>query len=197
MGHIQNLYKVKVSQLKPYSNNYNLHPRSQIEEIAKSIDRFGFLSPVLIDNNFNVIAGHGRIEAAKLCGLEVIPAVKAEGITESERRAYLIADNHIATHAEPDEDILKVELADLSELEDFDLGDIGFSDDELSEFFGEETKPDKEVDEEGLEDAAGEPTVSFKVPERLSLRLKSQLQMRAPEDWDRVVSELEANDLIS
>ena len=153
MAQIQNLYKIEIDKLKPYSNNYNLHPKSQIEEIARSIKRFGFLSPILIDADFNVIAGHGRLEAAKLIGLEIVPAVKAQGISESERRAYLIADNHIATHAEPDEEILKVELADLSSLEDLDLFDIGFDDDELSELLGEETKPDKEVTEGDLEDA--------------------------------------------
>ena len=191
------VYKVKVEKLVPYANNYNRHSEEQVSEIAKSIERFGFLSPILIDGDLNVVAGHGRIEAAKLLGLETVPAIKAEGLSEADRRAYLIADNHIATHSDPDEEILKIELSELAELEGIELSDIGFSDEELDDIFGEETKPDKKVNLDDLEDTAGEPLVAIKVPERLALRIKSQVLMREPESWDKIIVELENNDFSS
>jgi hypothetical protein len=116
-------------ELVPYARNARRHPKKQIQQIAESIRAFGFNAPVLI-NAYNVLlAGHGRVEAAKLIGLETIPCLRLEHMSEDEQRAYLLADNRIAEGATWDEELLAQELGALLKLPDlsFDLGAIGFS----------------------------------------------------------------------
>lgn len=125
MGNIGKYDQVDVEKLIPYINNAKKHSESQVTKIAASIREFGFLNPVLIDKNYNVIAGHGRILAAKKLGLDKIPAIYAEGLTDAQRKAYILADNRLGELAEWDMDLVSDELAALKEL-DFDIDLTGF-----------------------------------------------------------------------
>ncbi|MDP3173736.1 MAG: DNA methyltransferase [Phenylobacterium sp.] len=112
--------------LKPYSRNARRHTAKQIKQIADSIQRFGFTNPVLISDEGEIICGHGRVAAAKQLGLEGVPTLKLSNLSETERRAYVIADNKLALNAGWDEELLAIELQALVDL-DFDLTLTGFS----------------------------------------------------------------------
>ena len=129
MGSIGETINVRVDALIPYERNAKIHGGGQLQKIADSIEEFGFINPILIDRDMNIIAGHGRVEAAKQIGLQEVPAVYVEGLTEAQRRAYIMADNRLAELAEWDMDIVANELAALQEL-DFDIDLIGFDQDE-------------------------------------------------------------------
>lgn len=119
------LEKRSVDELIPYANNARTHSDKQIKQIQKSMKRFGFVMPLLIDSDNNIIAGHGRLMAAKGLGYSEVPVLIADGWTEQERRAYVLADNKLAENAGWDKDLLNIELENLS-LEGFDLDIIGF-----------------------------------------------------------------------
>ena len=121
---------VEIDKLIPYKNNARTHSEEQIKQIQASIREFGFINPVLIDGGFNVIAGHGRIIAAKNEGMTEVPCVFIEHLTEAQKKAYIIADNKLAENAGWDYEILKTELQGLQEL-DFDIDVIGFDGDEV------------------------------------------------------------------
>jgi DNA modification methylase len=112
--------------LRPYARNARRHSKRQVRQIADSIKRFGFTNPVLISDEDEIIAGPGRVEAAKLLGLETVPTLKLSHLSEAERRAYVLADNKLALNAGWDADILAVELQALVDL-DFDVTLTGFS----------------------------------------------------------------------
>ena len=114
----------------PYARNARTHSEAQVAEIAGSIREFGFTNPVLIAEDGTLIAGHGRVLAARLLGMETIPAIALTGLSETQRRALVLADNRIALNAGWDEALLAVELGDLNEA-GFDLGIMGFEDGEL------------------------------------------------------------------
>lgn len=114
------------SELRPYSRNARTHSRKQIRQIADSIERFGFTNPVLVSDDGEIIAGHGRVEAAKLLGLPTVPTLRLSHLTAEERRAYVLADNKLALNAGWDQDILAIELQALIDLE-FDVTLTGFS----------------------------------------------------------------------
>ena len=101
---------VAVSALKPYARNARTHSRRQIKKIAASISRFGFVNPVLIDENNQIIAGHGRVAGAKLLGWREVPTLRIEHLDETEKRAYILADNRLAEEAGWDKEILAIEL---------------------------------------------------------------------------------------
>lgn len=128
---------VPVNQLIPYEKNARTHSEEQIERIMKSLKEFGFVNPVLIDQNYGVIAGHGRILAAKKMGLTEVPCIFIEDLTEEQKRAYIIADNKLALDACWDFEILKTELEDLEKL-NFDISLTGFDIDELDFSTGNE-----------------------------------------------------------
>ena len=111
---------VSVQSLKPYPRNARRHSKAQIKQIAASIERFGFSNPVLIADDGEIVAGHGRIGAAKLLGIETVPAVHLSHLSEVERRAYVIADNKLALNAGWDRDLLAIELQGLVDL-DFEI----------------------------------------------------------------------------
>ncbi|GHV24414.1 methyltransferase [Clostridia bacterium] len=121
---------VKIENLKPYEKNARTHNQEQIDKIQKSLEEFGFINPVLIDANFGIIAGHGRVLAAKQMGIEEVPCLFIEDLTETQKRAYIIADNKLALDAGWDEEILKVELSELNDL-DFNISLTGF---EINDF---------------------------------------------------------------
>lgn len=114
------------SDLRPYSQNARTHSRKQIRQIADSIKRFGFTNPVLVSDDSEIIAGHGRVEAAKLLGMPTVPTLRLSHLSPAERRAYVLADNKLALNAGWDQDILAIELQALIDL-DFDVTLTGFS----------------------------------------------------------------------
>jgi DNA modification methylase len=130
---------VKVDDLIPYARNARTHSDEQVAQIAASIKEWGWTIPVLVDEVGTLIAGHGRIMAARKLGLKEVPAMTATGWTEAQKKAYVIADNKLALNAGWDLDLLKIELADLGEL-GFDVGLTGFGDDELADLLAEETE---------------------------------------------------------
>ena len=127
------IYK-KVNDLIPYINNSRTHSEEQVNQIVASINEFGFTNPLLIDEKDNIIAGHGRLLASKKLKMEEMPCIVLSGLTEAQKKAYIIADNKMALNAGWDEELLKIELENLKEL-DFDLELTGFDVDELDDIF--------------------------------------------------------------
>lgn len=126
---------VNIDRLVPYQNNARTHSPEQINKLRASLREFGFINPVIIDRNFGVIAGHGRIAAARAEGITELPCVFADHLTEAQKKAYILADNRMALDAGWDEDMLRVEIEALRGA-DFDLMLTGFDDKELVDFFG-------------------------------------------------------------
>lgn len=116
----------RISSLKPYAGNARTHSKKQISQIASSIQRFGFTNPVLVSNEDEIIAGHGRVVAAKEIGLTMVPTLKLSHLSPAERRAYVLADNKLALNAGWDTEILAIELQALINI-DFDVSLTGFS----------------------------------------------------------------------
>ena len=134
-----------IERLSPYAPNARKHTRQQISQIAKSIQTFGFINPVLIDNKCVLIAGHGRVLAAQELGLSTIPTIQVEHLSEAEKRAYILADNKIAENAAWDEDLLRIELSYLTEVEiDLDVEVTGFSTSEIDILLNTDVNPDTE-----------------------------------------------------
>lgn len=123
----KHLYElVAIERLVPYANNAKKHPQKQIHQIAESIRTFGFISPVIVDLNHEIIAGHGRWEAAKLIGLKQIPVIRVSNLTPAEIKAYRLADNQLSMNSGFDGDLLKIEIRDLIALDPgFELETIG------------------------------------------------------------------------
>ena len=119
-------------RLVPYAKNARTHSPEQVAQIAASIAEFGFNAPILVDSNAGIIAGHGRLLAARKLGLAEVPVVVLDHLSETQRRAYIIADNKLALNAGWDEKVLAAELRDL-ESRWVDLALVGFSDDELED----------------------------------------------------------------
>lgn len=147
---------ISIDKLIPYINNARTHSPEQITKLRSSLREFGFVNPVLIDRSFNIIAGHGRYEAAKAEGYSEVPCVYVDHLTEAQKKAYIIADNRMAMDAGWDEELLKVELEAL-EGESFDLSLTGFEEDELADLFKSDESPIEDDDydlSEALEKAA-------------------------------------------
>lgn len=135
-----------VNKLVPYARNARTHSPEQIDQIAASIKEWGWTIPVLVDEEGGLIAGHGRVMAAKKLGITEVPVMVADGWSEAQKRAYVLADNKLALNAGWDNDMLKVELADISAM-DFDLDLTGFSSDELATLLAEKTEGLTDPDE--------------------------------------------------
>ena len=127
----------KTGELIPYINNSRTHSDQQVQQVAASIKEFGFTNPILIDEDSGIIAGHGRLQAAQMMGMDEVPTITLEGLTEAQRKAYVIADNQLALNAGWDLDALKLEIDRLGEL-DFDIDLLGFDDDMLAGLMEEE-----------------------------------------------------------
>lgn len=130
-------YKKSIKDLIPYVNNSRTHSDEQVNQIASSIKEFGFTNPVLIDEQGGLIAGHGRVMAAKKLKLDEVPCVELKGLTEAQKKAYIIADNQLPLNAGWDLDMLKLELEALNEME-FDIDLLGFDDEFMSGLLEEE-----------------------------------------------------------
>lgn len=148
------VYK-KINELKPYENNSRTHDESQIKQICESIKEYGWTNPVLIDEKGMIIAGHGRVEAGKKLDIKEVPCIVLSGLTEAQKKAYVIADNKMALNAGWNEELLKTQLENLKEL-DFDLELTGFNIDELDELFKQDEE-EKEIIEDEVPEVPEEP----------------------------------------
>ena len=147
--------RTSIKSITPYARNSRTHSDEQVAQIAASIKEWGFTTPILIDTDGEIIAGHGRLLAAQRLGLEEVPTMTAKGWSEAQKRAYVIADNKLALNAGWNDEMLKIELDGLKDL-DFDLDLVGFSDDELAKLLQE---PEKEglTDEDDVPEAPEKP----------------------------------------
>lgn len=137
---------VNISKLIPYVNNARTHSPEQINKLRSSLREFGFINPVIIDRDFGVIAGHGRILAAKEEGIAEVPCVFADHLTEAQKKAYIIADNRMAMDAGWDEELLRVEIEAL-QAESFDTLLTGFDEKELADLFKDDTDSEAKDDD--------------------------------------------------
>jgi DNA modification methylase len=161
MGESEHYKLVDIDKLVPYSRNARTHSPEQILQLRASIREFGFVNPVLIDDNFNVLAGHGRIMAARSEGIKEVPCVFVSHLTEAQKRAYILADNKIALNAGWDMEMLRVELEELRDL-DFDLELTGFDETEITELFDDTDS--KEVEDDGFDLTAALEEAAFVMP---------------------------------
>ena len=153
------LINKNIEDLILYANNARTHSDEQVLQIASSIKEFGFTNPVLLDEKDGVIAGHGRIMAAKLLKMDEVPTITLSGLSEAQIKAYIIADNKLALNSGWDEEMLKVELSELEEL-GYDMDLTGFEKFEIDELFGDEENitseefgdKNKEVDVDNYDD---------------------------------------------
>lgn len=148
---------VPITKLVPYVNNARTHSPEQINKLRSSLREFGFINPVIIDRDFGVIAGHGRILAAKEEGIAEVPCVFADHLTEAQKKAYILADNRMAMDAGWDEELLRVEIEAL-QAEAFDLSLTGFDEKELSDLFKDDT--DVQEDDFDVDAELEKPTFS-------------------------------------
>lgn len=134
--HLEIVYK-RTDELIPFVNNSRTHSDEQVNQIASSIREFGFTNPILLDGEDGIIAGHGRLQAARLLGLDEVPTIRLDGLDELQKRAYVIADNKLALNAGWDSELLQLEIQNLQD-KDFDISLLGFDEKELMQILGEE-----------------------------------------------------------
>lgn len=166
---VKDFQLVEVEKLVPYINNARTHSQGQISKLRASIREFGFISPLVIDREFNVLVGHGRLQAAKEEEYTKVPCVFADNLTEAQKKAYILADNRMAVDAGWDEDLLKIEMEELQAM-DFNVQLTGFREDEIADLFAVKEDPDetgtnKEFEEEEFGDEEFEhecPRCGFK-----------------------------------
>lgn len=152
MNKVSEMNLVDVDKLIPYVNNARTHSKEQINKLRASIREFGFINPVIIDRDYNVIAGHGRILASQEEGIDKVPCVFVDYLTDAQKKAYIIADNRMALDADWDEELLKIEIESLKD-DDFDLSFTGFDESELLDLFGDDSKGKVEDDNFDLSSA--------------------------------------------
>ena len=146
MNRVSEMNLVDIDKLIPYVNNARTHSKEQINKLRASIREFGFINPVIIDRDYNVIAGHGRIMASKEEGIDKVPCVFVDYLTDAQKKAYILADNRMALDADWDEELLKVEIESLQGA-DFDLNLTGFDEAELMDIFGDDNQSRAKDDE--------------------------------------------------
>ena len=137
---------IPLGKLVPYVNNARTHSPEQLTKLRSSLREFGFINPVIIDRDFNVIAGHGRIAAAKEEGIIEVPCVFADFLTEAQKKAYILADNRMALDAGWDEELLRIEIESLQGA-DFDVSLTGFGEDEIADLFSGDGEKDVKDDD--------------------------------------------------
>ena len=143
---------VDINKLVPYANNARIHNKEQILKLRSSLREFGFVNPVIIDREYNVLAGHGRIMAAKEEGIAEVPCVYADHLTEAQKKAYILADNRMALDAGWDEELLSVEMQELQEL-GFNLSMTGFDEKELTDLLSVDADGEAKEDDFDLSTA--------------------------------------------
>ncbi len=137
---------VDINKLIPYVNNARTHSPEQITKLRSSLREFGFVSPVIIDREYNILCGHGRVCAAKEEGVNEVPCVFVEHLSEAQKKAYILADNRMSLDAGWDDELLKVEMASLQEM-GFDIGITGFDESELADLFADGDKTSAKDDD--------------------------------------------------
>lgn len=150
---------VEINKLIPYVNNARTHDDAQVTQIASSIKEFGFNNPVLIDKDNGIIAGHGRVMAAKKLGLVEVPTIMLDHLTDAQRKAYILADNRIALNSGWDIELLSLELKDLDN--DIDLSTLGFDADELNALLNPIEETEGLTDEDAVPDVPDEPVTKL------------------------------------
>lgn len=153
--------KVDIDRLIPYARNARTHSKEQILQLRSSLREFGFVNPIIVDKDLNIIAGHGRVLAAKAEGLSEVPCVFAEHLTDAQKRAYILADNRLALNAGWDEELLALEFGELKDL-GFDLELTGFGLDEIEKLFAADGK---EVQDDDFDLAAALEQAAFVLPD--------------------------------
>jgi len=148
--------QIGIEELIPYAKNSRTHSDEQVAQLAGSIKEFGFNNPVLVDKDNSIIAGHGRVMAARRLGLTQVPCIRLEHLTETQRKAYIIADNRLALNAGWDNQMLTVELNDLK-ADDFNLDLLGFDVDELNALLDPVELTEGKTDEDEVPEAPEEP----------------------------------------
>ena len=149
---------IPLGELVPYVNNARTHSPEQLMKLRSSLREFGFINPVIIDRDFNVIAGHGRIAAAKEEGITEVPCVFVDYLTEAQKKAYILADNRMALDAGWDEELLRIEIESLQGA-DFDVSLTGFGEDEIADLFAGDGK--KDVKDDGFDLSAALEKAAF------------------------------------
>src|SRR6195256_224848 len=149
-----------IDKLIPYARNPRTHSDAQITQIAASIKAFGFNHPILVDSNSGIIAGHGRLLAARQLGLEEVPVIVLDHLSETQKRAYIIVDNQLALNAGWDEELLRLELGALQG-EDFDVNLIGFDDEELTRLLADRDAAEGLTDEDAVPALPETPVSAF------------------------------------
>jgi DNA modification methylase len=148
--------QIVLDELIPYANNARTHSEEQVLQIASSIKEFGFNAPVLIDKNKGIIAGHGRVMAARKLGLKEAPCIRLEHLTEAQKKAYILADNRIAMNSEWDTTLLSVEFQTLQD-EGFDVSELGFELDEINALLNSTEETKGLTDEDAVPEVPEEP----------------------------------------
>jgi hypothetical protein len=152
-GYQNQIEMVGIEKLIPYAKNSRTHSDEQVAQLAGSIREFGFTNPVLIDAESGIIAGHGRVLAARKLGVGEVPCIRLTQLTETQKRAYVIADNKLALNSGWDEDMLKLELKDLSDIHVFNINILGFNEAELGNMFLDQNfEPGSEDDQGKLDE---------------------------------------------
>lgn len=149
---------VSTNKLIPYVNNARTHSAEQVNKLRSSLREFGFVNPVIVDKDYGIIAGHGRVLAAKEEGIDEVPCVLVDYLTEAQKKAYIIADNRFAQDAGWDEELLRIEIESLRG-EDFDISLTGFETDEIADLFKEGN--DKEVQDDDYDLSAALEKAAF------------------------------------
>lgn len=155
----EELKLINIDELIPYANNARTHSKDQINKLRSSLREFGFINPILIDKDYNILAGHGRVMAAREEGIKEVPCVLVEHLTEAQKKAYILADNRLAMDAGWDDEMLALELENLKEL-DFDMDLTGFDAAEIDELFSNIHDKDVQDDDFDVEAALEEEPIS-------------------------------------
>lgn len=163
-----------LNRLKPYDKNPRVHPQEQIDQIAASITEFGFNNPILVSKDEGILAGHGRYAAAQLLGMERVPVVPLDHLSQSQQRAFVIADNRIALSSSWDRNLLAEELQALAE--EFDPTELGFSEDDMKRL-------SDAINLQALEDLAGGITIQAE-PEAGAAEGSDEDESKSDEDAD-------------
>jgi site-specific DNA-methyltransferase (adenine-specific) len=153
---VSQVEKVLIEKLIPYARNARTHDEAQVSQIAASIKEFGFNNPILISDDYSIIAGHGRLAAARKLGLAEVPVIRLSHLSDTQRKAYVLADNRLALNAGWDNDLLKLELIELK-AEDIDLEMLGFSVEELDGLLNALEPTEGLTDEDAVPETPEEP----------------------------------------
>jgi ParB-like chromosome segregation protein Spo0J len=181
---------IEVDELIPYEKNQRIHSTDQISKIANSIREFGFLNPIIVDENNVIVAGHGRLEGAKLLKMLSVPCVRAENLSQAQIKAYRIADNRLQDLSEFDEELLKQELELLQDEFNFDIELMGFDLDFLIE--DEEEDEVVEKDDESSEIIVAVGSIKFEISEDKYKKWLNKVHKKVGKENESIEREVKA-----